>query len=216
MGKEKKLHLLPNKISNNTLNHFVNTIKAQFIFNVYETVGNKTESRMVAEWSLRSTLAYAMVVASNHFIPNIEPTIYHPKKKDLNPDAIELWVIVENSYNKLISSTPSNKVSLYPVLPHLVTMTNEVTIFAMVIRIVVESELFLIPLSRQVVFQHQFLLQYTDSQKTKCLMTPSLLSKYQDLLLVDTKICILSLKVLYRLFVVMMETLLAIELVIVI
>ena len=92
MVKEKKLHLLPSKIANTTLNHFVNTIKAQCIFKVYESEGNKNESRMVAEWSLRSTfLAYAMVVASNHFIPNIEPTVYHPKKKELNPDAIKLW-----------------------------------------------------------------------------------------------------------------------------
>lgn len=204
-------------ILNSNLNHFVNTIKAQCIFNVYGTVANKTESRMVAEWSLRSTLAYGMIVASNHFIPNIEPTIYHPKKKDFNPDAIELWDIVENSYNKLISSTPSNKVNLYPVLPHLVTTTDEVTIFAMVMRIVVESESLLIPLSRQVVFQHQFLLQFMDLQKMKCLMTPSLLSrKYQDLLLVDTKICILLLKVLFRLFVAMREAHLSIELVIVI
>ena len=89
-SKKNKLYELPSSISNHTLNNFVNTFKAQCVFNVLETVGNKTESRMIAEWSLRSTLAYTVVVASNHFIPNIQPTIYHPRKKDLNPDAVEL------------------------------------------------------------------------------------------------------------------------------
>ena len=126
-----KIHSLPTKIPDYTLNSFVSAIKAQCIFNIYDTVGNKTESRAIAEWSLRSTLSYAMIVTANHFIPNISQNYFHPKKKDLSKEALELWNIAEDSYNKMIGHTDAaSKVKLYPVLPNLVTSTDEVTIFA--------------------------------------------------------------------------------------
>ena len=65
---------------------------------------NKTESRAIAEWSLCSTLAYTMIVACNDFIPDISPLYFHPKKKDLNKDALKLWDIVELSYNKMVGN----------------------------------------------------------------------------------------------------------------
>ena len=125
-----KINKLPTKIPEYTLNAFVSTIKAQCIFNIYDAVGNKTESRAIAEWSLRSTLAYTMIVTANHFIPNIEPNYFHPKKKDLTKDALELWNVAENCYNKMIGHDDNTKVKLFPVLPNLVTSTDEVTIFA--------------------------------------------------------------------------------------
>ena len=79
--KRNKSHLLPAQIPRHTLNVYTSIIKAQDIFNIYSNVGNKTESRAVAELSLRSTIAYTMVVAVNHFIPNVPRTVYHPKKK---------------------------------------------------------------------------------------------------------------------------------------
>ena len=83
----------------------------------------------MAEWSLRSTLAYTMVVCCNHYIPDATPTVFHPKKKDLCKEATLLWDIAEVSYNKMIGNT-GLRVDLLPVLPNLVTTTDEVTIFA--------------------------------------------------------------------------------------
>ena len=121
--------MVPLQFPEKTLNSCVGMIKAQCIFNLYDNVSNKTESRAVAEWSVRSTLAYATAVACTHFIPNASSTYYHPKKKDLNKDAVELWNLAEVCFNKMIGNN-SNIESLVPVLPNLVTTTDEVTIFA--------------------------------------------------------------------------------------
>ena len=125
---KKKLHLLPIDIPEHTLNVYVSIIKSQSIFNLYKSVGNKTESRHVAEWSIRSTIAYTMVVAVNHFIPGIVATKYHPKKRDLSPKSLLMWSKVEKAYNKMIGS--KENIELHPVLPNLVTSTDEMTIFA--------------------------------------------------------------------------------------
>lgn len=112
-----------------TLNVYVSLIKAQSIFNLYKSVGNKTESRHTAEWSIRSTIAYMMVVAATHFLPGVTPTKYHPKKKDLSPKSLQMWENVEKAYNKMLGND-SNLVQMQPVLPNLITSTDEVTIFA--------------------------------------------------------------------------------------
>ena len=54
-ARKGKLPLLPMSIPDNTLNAFVNRIKAQCVFNLFDNVAAKTESRAVAEWSIRST-----------------------------------------------------------------------------------------------------------------------------------------------------------------
>ena len=128
-SKKGTLHTLPMSIPSHTLNALLSVVKAQSVFDIYDSVSNKTESRAVAEWSLRSTLAYTMIVACNHFLPNTSCTCYHPKKKDLNKEALLLWKIVESSYNKMIGNTGIRE-ELVPVLPNLVTTTDEVTIFA--------------------------------------------------------------------------------------
>ena len=127
--KKKKIHLLPTPIPFHTLNVYVSIIKAQDIFNIYGNVGNKTESRAVAEWSLRSTIAYTMVVAVNHFVPNVPKTVFHPKKKDLCAQSVEMWECVESAYNKMLGNV-EKKVDMMPVLPNMVTTTDEVTLFA--------------------------------------------------------------------------------------
>ena len=126
---KKQSHLLPHTIPLHTLNVYVSIIKAQDVFNIYGAVGNKTESRAVAEWSLRSTIAYTMVVAVNHFIPNVTRTVFHPKKKDLCSQSVEMWDFVETAYNKMLGNE-NKKEELMPVLPNMVTTTDEVTIFA--------------------------------------------------------------------------------------
>ena len=128
-SKKGKLFLLPYTISERILNSLVSTIKSQCVFDIYSSVGNKTEARIVAEWSLRSTLAYTMVVACNHFLPNVATTYDHPRKKGLSNDAVMLWDIAEGCYNKLLGNK-TNMEKLHPVLPNLITTTDEVTIFA--------------------------------------------------------------------------------------
>ena len=130
-AKKKKLDKLPANICDHTLNSFVSTVKAQCIFNLYDNVSNKTESRRAAEWSLRSTLAYSTIVTCTHFISLTSPSKYHVKKTDLNEEACQLWNLAESCYNTMIGKDGA-KVSLYPILPNLITTTDEVTIFATV------------------------------------------------------------------------------------
>lgn len=127
--KNKRSHLLPSSIPQHTLNVYVSIIQSQSIFNIYSSMSNKTESRSVAEWSIRSTIAYTMIVATNHFIPGIARTPFHPKKKDLSSRSVEMWDTVEEAYNKMLGNE-RNKIEMMPVLPNLVTTTDEVTIFA--------------------------------------------------------------------------------------
>ena len=126
--KNGKLHQLPS-ISENTINIYVSMIKAQDVFNIHGSIGNKTKSRAVAEWSIRSTISFLMTVGVSHFLPDINPTVYHPKKKNLSEESALLWNLVESYYNKMIGDE-SNSTKLLPVLPNLVTSTDKITIFA--------------------------------------------------------------------------------------
>ena len=116
-------------ISPTTLNSYASMIKAQNTFNVYSTINNKTEARTVAEWSIRFTIAYLCVIATTHFVPNISPCRYHPKQKDLSTESVELWSHVERCYNNMTGNDSAIS-KLYPILPNLITSTDETTIFA--------------------------------------------------------------------------------------
>ena len=141
--KRHLLHQLPATIPESTLNAYVSKIKSQNIFNVFSTISNKTESRSVAEWSMRSTLCYTMVVAATHFFPNVDRTFFHPKKKDLNLHAIEMWNAVEESYNKMLGFNDV-KINMMPVLPNLLTTTDKVTIFATTTMVNNEESLYIV------------------------------------------------------------------------
>ena len=92
-SKKHQLHLLK-VVPDWTLNAYANVVKSQGIFSLYSSVSNKSESCAVAEWSLCSTISYLMAVRCVHFIPAIEQIMYHPKKKKLSKDKLELWNIV--------------------------------------------------------------------------------------------------------------------------
>ena len=124
----RSLHLLPT-IPVNTLTQYASVIKAQSIFNVHSSIENKTEARVAAEWSQRSTISYGMTVAATHYIADAEPSKYHPKTKDISVDSLEMLNFVEEAYNKM-TNNQGKKIKMIPVLPHLVTSTDEVTIFA--------------------------------------------------------------------------------------
>ena len=123
-----KLHLL-NEPSNQTLNIYASKIFSQDIFNIETSLKHKTESRAAAEWSIRSAIAYTMAVSVTHFIISTQQTPFHPKKKEVSQEALQLWNLAETYYSKMTESE-NNKVDLLPVLPNLITSTDEVTISA--------------------------------------------------------------------------------------
>ena len=63
-----------------TINHYVNMIKGKPNVNIVSNVAGKTESRITAEWSVRSTINYMVAVATTHFF-QAEGTVLHPLKK---------------------------------------------------------------------------------------------------------------------------------------
>ena len=140
--KKRKNHLLPRKIPRRTLVYYLSVLKAQSVFNIRRNVINKTIARSIAEWSIRSTLAYAVIVMTTHFIPNVKSTIYHPKKKDLSEESLILWEMAERGYNKMVGNI-DKKEEMVPVLPNLITTTDEVTIFASTTSINKKDEFYL-------------------------------------------------------------------------
>ena len=103
--KRRKAQLLPATIPEHTLNVYVSIIKAQNVFNIYGNVSNKTQSQSIAEWYLRSTITYTMIVAVNHFLPGVPKTPVHPERRELSVHTIKLWEIVENAYNKMLGTS---------------------------------------------------------------------------------------------------------------
>ena len=72
-----------------------------------------------------------MTVAATHSFPFVKMTEHHCPKKDLCEDGLQLWEMVENSYNKIFDiKEDSEKTSVAPILPNLITSTDEMTIFA--------------------------------------------------------------------------------------
>lgn len=112
----------------NKLNIYAKIIKLQGIFNIHSSIANKTQARAAVEWLLCSTISYAMAVACSHFITEISPTEFHPKKKELNQESLEMWKIVKKTYNKMIGN-PQNEVKLQSIIPNLITSTNKVMLF---------------------------------------------------------------------------------------
>ena len=68
-----------------------------------------------------------IVFGVTHFLPFVEPTIYHRKKSEICDNGIELWSNVERLYSRIFNSP--KPVPVTPVLPHLITSTDETTIF---------------------------------------------------------------------------------------
>ena len=127
--QKKKLHLLPFPIPDNTIYYYTSLIKSQALFNVFDSIANKTEARSIAEWSFRSTISFLMTVSVSHFLYGVQPTVFHPKKKDLSNESVLLWNLVEKYHGKMLGIS-SNDCKMLPVLPNLITSTDEITIFA--------------------------------------------------------------------------------------
>ena len=122
-------------------------VMSQKVFNIHASISSKTESCETAEWLYRNAIAYVMSVASTHFLPFVKPSKWHCLKKELNTNSHELWDLMEDCYNNIFqtSNSPvSEKVSMIPVLPNLITSTDEVTIFSTANIIQVQEKKFLV------------------------------------------------------------------------
>ena len=117
-------------IPGSTMRRYIHRIMSHPTLNLQKSVSNKTESHSSAEWSIRSTISYLCVVLSTHYI-HAEPSLFHSKKSSLSSSGIADWDLVEEVNNKVLSIHKINKdiKQLIPVLPHLVTSTDETTVF---------------------------------------------------------------------------------------
>ena len=117
----------------------------QKVFNIYNSILRKTESRATAEWSYRSTICFAMANAVSHFLPNVKPSEYHRKKKEVEEDGRELWDFVEREHYKIINKTSEEgTVPCIPILPNLITSTGETTIHATPSKIFDQKRIYLV------------------------------------------------------------------------
>ena len=73
-----------NTIPPTTMKRYIHRIMSHPSLNIQTAVSNKTESRSSAEWSIRSTVSYAVVVMATHFV-YAEPSQFHPKLTSLDP-----------------------------------------------------------------------------------------------------------------------------------
>ena len=113
------------KLHPTTLHSYATRIIAQNVFNVHDKIQNKTETRSTAKWSFRSCTSFAMTVAATHFLPDIAPSPFHRRRQDICKKSKELLELVKIEYSKMYRED----VRVVPVLPNLVTGTDESTVF---------------------------------------------------------------------------------------
>ena len=111
-----------------TLRRYVNEVITEIDFNIFGSVSNKTESRSVAEFSIRSTISFLLVLLTSHFIRAV-PTKFHKPKKEMEKN--ETWQLVHKLNSKILGVTDSLSVldQFIHVLPHLITSTDECSLF---------------------------------------------------------------------------------------
>ena len=74
-----------NIVPETTMCHNINDVFSKFDFNMLNTVSNKSQSRVVADHSVRSTVSYILAVLTTHYIHAV-PTEFHLLKKELDKD----------------------------------------------------------------------------------------------------------------------------------
>ena len=80
--EEKKMTYPHRTIPLETMQRYVNSITASEEFNIHRSVATKTESRAIAEFSIRSTITYLLVVMTTHFF-RADPHPYSMPLKQL-------------------------------------------------------------------------------------------------------------------------------------
>ena len=115
-------------IPETTMNRYVKGIMSIYEYNIQERVSNKTESRSAAEFSVRSTISYMMVVLTTHFI-NAPPSKFHTKVKELENNP--LYTLIRKLNKEVLGSvlTDDELNQLIYILPNLITSTDECSLF---------------------------------------------------------------------------------------
>ena len=111
-----------------SMSRIVNRVMALEKFNIMNKVSNKTQSRCAAEFSVRSTIAYMMTVVTTHFI-NAKPSIFHSKHNEIKKHPLYLLLSELNKKTLGVQLDESQLVELTYVLPHLITSTDECSLF---------------------------------------------------------------------------------------
>ena len=111
-----------------SMNRIVNKVMALKAFNILNNVSNKTQSRYAAEYSVRSTIAYMMVVLTTHFV-NAKPSIFHSKHKEISKNPLYKLLTKLNKKSLGVKLNEEQLESLTYVLPNLITSTDECSLF---------------------------------------------------------------------------------------
>ena len=111
-----------------SMSRICNRVMAIENFNIMSKVSNKTESRAAAEFSVRSTISYMMVVVTQHFI-NATPSVFHSKHADIKKNPLYVLLHDLNKQSLGVEFNEKELEELTYVLPHLITSTDEFSLF---------------------------------------------------------------------------------------
>jgi len=112
------------RISQKSLNRFAKWLRSSPNMNVFANANSKTETRGTAEWSIRSTIAFVMAVASSHFISEEHRSEYHPDISTCDYDDLPAGA---KAMKDLVEEMRGERV--IPILPKLVTSTDATSIY---------------------------------------------------------------------------------------
>ena len=122
------IHVKKDHVPSTSMQRTVDKVMALHKFNIMDTVSNKTESRSAAEFSIRSTISYMMVVLSAHFI-NAPPSEFHTKHKDIQKTSVYKLLEQLNKEAMGYCMPDDQLIHLTYVLPNLITSTDESSLF---------------------------------------------------------------------------------------
>ena len=102
-GSKYKHRLAPEA----TTRKYIDKISGVRKFNTYKNVSNKTESRRAAEFSIRSTISYAMAVLCSHYI-KAKPSKFHIPKNILEKDPV--YTLIRDMNRRVLGITASSDI----------------------------------------------------------------------------------------------------------
>ena len=125
-------HTYPHKeIPSSTMKRYIGAVTAEEDLNIHTCVSNKSESRSIAEYSIRSTITYLMVVLTTHLF-RAEPHPFSMPMKTLENDP--LYSLIKELNDKVLgadklTSKDDKPLPLTHALSNLLTTTDECSMF---------------------------------------------------------------------------------------
>ena len=121
-------------VGKSTFYNYTNMIMTQIVLNILHSITRKIKSCHATMWQLCITIDYNMIVAMSDFLPFVKPTEYHRNKKELSDNGVKAWKVVDDAYNKTCNkkddAKTKEKIDSAPILPNLISSTDETVIFA--------------------------------------------------------------------------------------